>query len=143
MFFLVVGTLLLLEAPVAIYRQEAAWHWPTAPGQILSVGHSVRGGTSVKYNYFVAGKIYESSSGDLPHINRARLKAGNKITVRFSPDEPRVSVLDPGFALGRVFEALFGLFILSQSGVMAMLCISSYRNPGNTVWTFGWGRKPR
>src|ERR1700694_5077870 len=81
LFFLVVGTALLLEAPVAIYRQEAAWDWQTAPGLILSVGHSFRGGTSVKYNYFVAGKIYESSSGDLPHISRARLKAGTKITV--------------------------------------------------------------
>jgi hypothetical protein len=57
--------------------------WSSAPGQILSVGHSVRAGTSVKYNYYVAGRVYESSSGDLPHFNRARLKAGNKISVRF------------------------------------------------------------
>ncbi len=138
-FLLVVGLALILEVPVTIYRQEAAWQWPSAQGQILSVSQSVRAGATVRYEYYVAGRRYEDSSGDLPHINRARLRAGNKVTVRYKPNDPRISVFDPGFPLGSVLELLYGLGSLSLSAFMAALCISSYRDPSNNIWRLGWG----
>jgi hypothetical protein len=142
-FLLVVGIALILEVPVTIYQQEAAWHWPSAPGQIVSVSRSVRSGTAVRYDYYVAGRHYEASSGNLPHINRARLRVGNKVMVRYKPTDPNVSVFDPGFPFGSVLELLYGLGSLSLSAFMAMTCVSSYRDPANNVWHFGWGLKRR
>lgn len=98
-FLFVVGIALIVEVPVTIYQQEAAWKWPSAPGHVLSVSRSVRSGIAVKYDYFVADRRYEASSGNLPHINRARLRAGNRIMVRYKPANPNVSVFDPGFLL--------------------------------------------
>jgi hypothetical protein len=132
---------MVLEALVATYRQEAAWHWPTAPGQILSVSHSGRGGASVKYRYGLGGRFYESSSADLPHLNRSQLNVGNTIVVRFNPTNPKISVLDPGLPPGRVFELFCGPFFWVGSGIMAMLCVSSYRDPANNIWSFGWKHK--
>jgi hypothetical protein len=142
-FLLVVGIALIVEIPITIYRQEAAWHWPSAPGQILSVSRSVRSGTSVTYDYYVGDRLYEASSGNLPHINRSRLRTGNKVMVRYKPTDPNVSVFDPGFALGSVRELLYGLGSLLLSAFMAMVCVSSYRDPANNVWSFGWGLKRR
>jgi Protein of unknown function (DUF3592) len=94
-FLLVVGFALILEVPFTIYRQEAAWQWPSAQGQILSVSRSVRAGTAVRYDYYIAGRRYEDSTGNLPHINRTNLRVGNKVTVRYKPNDPRISVFRP------------------------------------------------
>jgi hypothetical protein len=143
MFSLVVGIALLIEVPVTIYQQEAAWKWPSAPGHILSVSEGVRSGMAVRYDYYVAGRRYEASSGNLPHINRARLRAGNRIMVRYKPSDPKVSVFDPGFPLGSVRELFYGLGSLLVSGLMTILCVSSYRDPANNIWKFGWGLNRR
>jgi hypothetical protein len=138
-FLLVVGLALILEVPVTIYRQEAAWRWPSAPGQILSVSRSFRAGAAVRYDYYIAGRRYEDSSGNLPHINRATLRVGNKVMVRYKPNDPKVSIFDPGFPFGSVLELLYGLGSLFLSAFMVMVCVSSYRHPANNIWRFGWG----
>ena len=139
----VVGIALIIEVPFTIYQQEAAWNWPSAEGHILSVSRSVRSGTSVRYDYYVADRRYEASSGNLPHINRARLGAGNRIMVRYKPTDPKTSVFDPGFPPGIVLELFYGLGSLLLSALMTMLCVTSYRDPANNIWKFGWGLNRR
>jgi hypothetical protein len=59
--------------------------------------------------------------------------------VRYKPNDPRISVFHPGFPLGSVLELLYGLGSLFLSAFMVMLCVSSYRDPANNIWRFGWG----
>jgi hypothetical protein len=42
-FFLVVGFVLILEVPVTVYRQEAAWQWPSAQGNAMRSSYGLSG----------------------------------------------------------------------------------------------------
>jgi hypothetical protein len=80
-------------------------------------------------------------------ISRTSIVPGCELATRSwsgtNPRNPNVSVFDPGFPLGSVRELLYGLGSLLLSAFMAMVCVSSYRDPANNVWSFGWGLKRR
>ncbi len=58
--------------------------------------------------------------------------------VRYKPTDPNVSVFAPGSPLGIVLELFYGLGSLLLSALMTMLCVTSYRDPANNIWKFGW-----
>ena len=140
--FLVFGALCVYDAVLWTYRQEAAWYWPSAPGQIIGLHSHVRGGPSVEYSYTVNGKFYRTSA-ELPLLGRTRFTIGNLVAVRFNPQKPQISVFAPGFSWVRLWQLAYGLFFLMWSAVMAMLTIDGYRHPENTTWSFGWRNRTR
>jgi hypothetical protein len=135
--FLIFGTLCAYDAVLWAYRQEAAWYWPGAPGQILALHSHSRGGPSVEYSYTVNGRVYRTSA-DIPLLGRRRFSVGSHVPVHFNPQKPQISVLGPGFSWLRLWQFSYGIFFLMWSFIMAMLTVDSYRHPENTRWSFGW-----
>ena len=139
--FFVFGALCAYDALLGAYRQEVAWYWPSAPGEIVAVHSHSRWGASVEHRYTVNGKVYRTSA-TLPLFRRKRFAVGNHVAVRFNPQNPQISVLSPGFSWLRLWQFSYGLFFLMWSFAMGVLSVDAYRHPENTSWSFGW-RKTR
>jgi hypothetical protein len=101
----------------AIYRQEVSKNWPRAPGVITHVewrtGHFIPY-TLLRYRYEVSGYRHEGETEDLPHYDYGQLnqmfKQRKAVSVCYSPEDPRVSVFDPGLSPHRAFMLLASLF---------------------------------
>jgi hypothetical protein len=99
-------------------RGNASKDWPSVPGKILSSkvvegkpskpGQSPMFGAKISYEYLVAGARYTSTRVSFADYNssggghaRELVKAypvGKEVTVYHSPDQPEMSVLEPGSA---------------------------------------------
>jgi hypothetical protein len=98
----------------AIYRQEVSKDWPTTPATLESVRTSFTRGygfyTGVEYTYAVKGETYHDYTWDLPHLSykglRQTLSRGEHIAVHYNPQQPSISILDPGFPWGRTTYTL-------------------------------------
>lgn len=109
---LIFGLLLLAVDTLVLERAEQTRHWPSAQGTIVSSELITRGeayGPLIVYQYSVAGTIYtDSTDAGAPGFGNknkrynvaeyilAEYKPGSKVTVRYDPEDPRVSTITPG-----------------------------------------------
>jgi hypothetical protein len=103
---------------LSLRRSKQSESWPFTEGEIISSHvksrHGSDGGTSysaaVRYEYEVDGATYVSrtiSFGSKLYFGRssaqdvvAMYPAGEKVTVYYNPNHPKIATLEPGISVG-------------------------------------------
>lgn len=118
--FICIGVGVTILGSRVLKKSKASTGWPTVEGTVTSAetriarhpaGDRARSSTKavVVYSYSVEGIKYSSDrisfvqdgagSGHEAHQIVRRYPFGKKVKVYFNPDDPRVSVLEPGMSL--------------------------------------------
>jgi hypothetical protein len=127
-----------------ILRGLRSRSWPTAEGRINDAriqahqssdedGTSTTYGAAVHYSYNVSGQEFQStrrtftdartSSSKRAQRILERYPQGSSVTVYYRPDNPSMSVLEPGVGWFSYIVAIFvlGLFVFGILGVMGVI----------------------
>lgn len=107
---IVIGGTLLTAGLLNLWRASASQHWPVTRGVIVYARQDEDGATRdtrLAFEYDVNGQKYFSNTRRFGEIYGSDYEAANKIMQRYpggaevrvaySPDNPELAVLDPGF----------------------------------------------
>jgi hypothetical protein len=114
----------------------AAQHWLTAPGRVIETNVRRVGMSGGRYNHYVPEIVYAYSAGGSERRgNRlsfgtvsarsrgggeaklARYPVGGEVQVRYNPDNPDESVLEPGKVAGNLLLATSILAAMAAGGI--------------------------
>ncbi|NDY43074.1 DUF3592 domain-containing protein [Dissulfurirhabdus thermomarina] len=135
LFFLGLGFWCLAVGASKALEGLAARSWPTAPGRVViselrQLPTPKRPGVSrlclrLEYWYEVGGKGYRGTRlntgwpcfGSRSYLERARRRhpSGARVRVRYNPDDPARSLLEPGVEWSALFLMGVGLCLVSAS----------------------------
>ena len=131
LIFMVIGVALLIVFANARSTADESLSWRTVDGVIDDVRIAEQTSETprellVTYRYAIGGKDFRSnriSFGAISHAEQARretlYKRGDKVVVYVNPDDPTVSVLQPGRQEGNVYLAIAAVVMLTiGAGVM-------------------------
>ena len=127
-FFILTGAGLLFIGVRTLRRATASNAWPTADGMIQRSSVRTQSGSSISdpasfyaevlYDYTVGGATFSGNriafakSGGFRSSARRILNTypkGKEVTVYYAPDDPEISVLEPGKKLGTWYLPVGGL----------------------------------
>lgn len=129
-FFVFVAFMMTQDRVGEIRRGADSADWPSVQGEVLrsSVmrgGGGTRGGRRWRlvfaYRYEVAGTTYEGRRVAFTAIKIRRVPdtfpQGATVLVRYDPDDPAVSVLEPGVETGAVVGSLAPFLVFAAVGL--------------------------
>jgi len=137
--FMVAGIAVSCWAANQLWKAFASTRWPSAEGRVISSSvemveevHRLRRGSrieapayraAVTYSYRVGDALYTGDrvsfgdySSSIPGHARnicERYPPGKTIEVYYDPEDPRVSVIEPGVSVGAVMPLLIGLVFVT------------------------------
>ena len=123
---------LLLWSNVRIWlRASESVRWPTVPGQVVTgLDYTTSGTLIFSYTFTVNGRNYEGKKPFFANSFRklgrekttallANYPAGTAVTVSYHPENPALSILEPGRTEG-VVSAMVVLVMLVALGVIML-----------------------
>lgn len=145
--FLLVGVITLFIGLRGAWRAQASTDWPVAYGEVRSSKvdqHSDSDGTTyhaeVLYHFVVDGVEYlgnQVAFGDYGSSNPSHAQkivnqypAGETFAVSYHPDDPEVSVLDPGVKMQVWLLPGFGLIFFAIGSVVWVMVPRASRRRG-------------
>lgn len=134
--FILAGAAVMAFGIRDFVRAKSSPDWPTAPGIVVesrvessSSDGSTTYGARIRYEYTVNGVVhsgdkvafgdYDSSDSDHAKQVVNRLPVSKKLTVRYSPEDVSVAVLEPGIKGQSWFMPIFGAVFLTVGVAMA------------------------
>lgn len=137
--FILVGVGLMCAGAVALFRAQASTQWPTVEGKVIDSevernhgGDGTQYEAEVHYQYVVKGTTYNSNRVAFGSIRKDdpsdarmvvnRYPKGATVTVSYSPNDPTLSVLEPGIHGAALLFPAFGLlFFLAGCAIARFL----------------------
>jgi len=136
--FVIVGIVVAIQGKKMLATAKESANWPYVQGEVISSEMEVRketddDGTSVTYSaevlfeYEVAGTVYSANrvsfgqySSGAPGLARKILNkypAGTVVKVYYNPDDPEISVLEPGTTFSTYLVLIGGLVFVFFGGL--------------------------
>jgi len=127
----IMAVILLYDRVWILRHGLGSEHWPQVNGQVEQFELVSKGGgraqlswrLSVHYRYTVAGADYEGErirfsralqrrGADQARLDETRYAQGSEIQVRYHPDHPELSVLEPGVGRNAWLGLVLGIVML-------------------------------
>ncbi len=125
--FVLAGAVLFIYGLVEMNRAGKSRDWPSVKGKVVYMAPDSGSGYDVMYTYDIGGQTFKSNNLDFSHLSNRddtrrvvrQYPEGKIVDVYYDPNDPEISVLEPGFRPGMYSMPGFGLcFALAAIGFL-------------------------